>query len=399
MSNAVFPTLPGLKWDQQRTVLAPPVHVKTTPSRREFRSRSASVPRYQYALTYEWLKSGARGTDLETLVGFFNARGGSFDSWLYLDPDDNSVTDQTIGMGDGAATQFQVVRTLGGFVEAVSAFNGSPAIYITDWQGKQRQYSVARTNLCGYSERFQSWTGGGVTVTTDGQVAPDGATTAEVVVEDTTTGSHARVKTIAITDGAWVIASLFVKRVQGSRHVRIDFYSGSNGFRGVFNLDTFAPSQQTAFGAGTLLANSAQVIPIGGGWYRCVVAGKLPSGVTSASFAVYLMDAAASGTALYTGDGVSSIAMWGGDVKEGDTLTSYIPTGISNVPASRTDYTLDASGVITLASAPRLGAVVSWSGSYYRRVRFLRDLLETSRFMKDLHEAKKVEFVSLVGES
>jgi hypothetical protein len=52
MSNAVFPSLPGLKWDQARTVLVPPVHVRTTPSRREFRSRSATVPRYQYALTY-----------------------------------------------------------------------------------------------------------------------------------------------------------------------------------------------------------------------------------------------------------------------------------------------------------------------------------------------------------
>jgi len=128
MSNAVFPSLPGLKWDQARTVLAPPVHVRTTPSRREFRSRSATVPRYQYALTYEFLRHGAQfgalGTELQTLVGFFEQRGGSFDSFLFVDSVDNSAVNQVFDTGDGVRQTFQLVRTFGGFVlpiDAVSA--------------------------------------------------------------------------------------------------------------------------------------------------------------------------------------------------------------------------------------------------------------------------------------
>jgi uncharacterized protein (TIGR02217 family) len=121
MSNAVFPSLPGLKWGQTRTVLAPPVHIRTTPSRREFRSRSATVPRYQYALTYEFLRGGALGNELQTLVGFFEQRGGSFESFLFVDHADHSAVDLVFDTGDGVRRTFQLARSFGGFVLPVDA--------------------------------------------------------------------------------------------------------------------------------------------------------------------------------------------------------------------------------------------------------------------------------------
>lgn len=130
MSSAVYPTLPGLTFGVQRTVLAPPVMVRTTPSRREFRARDATVPLYQYSLVYEFLRSGAAWAELQTLVGFFNARGGSFDSFLFTDPDDCTVTSQLFGTGDGTAVAFQLVRSFGGFAEAVYDLNGAALIYV-----------------------------------------------------------------------------------------------------------------------------------------------------------------------------------------------------------------------------------------------------------------------------
>jgi uncharacterized protein (TIGR02217 family) len=58
---------------------------------------------------------------LQTLIGFYNARQGQFDDWLYSDPDDSSVTAQQFGVGDGVTTSFQLVRTFGGFSEPVTA--------------------------------------------------------------------------------------------------------------------------------------------------------------------------------------------------------------------------------------------------------------------------------------
>lgn len=130
MSNAVYPALPGLEWPQGRTVLPPPVTIRTTPAQREYRARDALLPRYLYRLSYEFLRASARGSDLQTLVGFYNAHGGPFDTWLYSDPDDSTATDAPFGVGDGATTVFQALRPFGGFSEGVDAFNGTPTVKV-----------------------------------------------------------------------------------------------------------------------------------------------------------------------------------------------------------------------------------------------------------------------------
>jgi uncharacterized protein (TIGR02217 family) len=66
------------------------------------------------------LRTAAAYAELQQLIGFYNARQGQFDDWLYSDPDDNAVTAQQFGVGDGVTTQFQLVRTFGGFTEPVT---------------------------------------------------------------------------------------------------------------------------------------------------------------------------------------------------------------------------------------------------------------------------------------
>lgn len=121
MSNLVYPAMPGLQFPTGRTVLAPKVQVRTTPSEREYRIRDATQPRYRYSLSYEFLRAGRRGAELATLVGFYNRVGGPFDSFLYTDPDDNTVNNEPLPLGDGTTTQWQLVRGMGGFVEPVTA--------------------------------------------------------------------------------------------------------------------------------------------------------------------------------------------------------------------------------------------------------------------------------------
>jgi uncharacterized protein (TIGR02217 family) len=128
MSNEVFPTLPGLEWDEQRIIIPPKVEIRTTPSEREFRARNASLPRYRYTLRYEFLFSDVRA-HLQTLVGFYNRHGGPFDSWRYLDKDDNTASVQQFGVGNGAQTSFQLTRSFGGFAEPVTEV-ASVAIYV-----------------------------------------------------------------------------------------------------------------------------------------------------------------------------------------------------------------------------------------------------------------------------
>ena len=148
MSSSVYPVLPGLMFPVGRTLLPPTVQIRTTPSQREYRARDATVPRYQYSLPYEFLRAGNRGTELATLMGFYNLMGGPFDSFLFSDPDDHAATAQLFGTGNGSTTSFQLVRSFGGFAEPVFDLNGAPGIYIAGvLKTAGTDYTVSSTGL------------------------------------------------------------------------------------------------------------------------------------------------------------------------------------------------------------------------------------------------------------
>ena len=118
MSNEVFPKLPGVApgpgWDPAFST-----KILTAVSGKEYRAARMSNPVYTLSLKYNFLLR--RRQELDTLLGFFLARKGSFDSFLYEHPDDNAAADQLIGVADSVQTTFQLLRGMGsnGFVEPV----------------------------------------------------------------------------------------------------------------------------------------------------------------------------------------------------------------------------------------------------------------------------------------
>jgi uncharacterized protein (TIGR02217 family) len=127
MSNAAFPVLPGLSWSVIKTPKWS-TRKQIAISGREYRAAYFSLPLWKFKLSYEVLRAGAQ-QELQQLVGFFNARQGSFDTFLYADPTDSAVVAQQFGTGNGAATTFQLVRSLGGNSEPVAALQAAPSIY------------------------------------------------------------------------------------------------------------------------------------------------------------------------------------------------------------------------------------------------------------------------------
>jgi len=122
-------------------------------------------PRYRYKLSFTVLRQTTGFTEFSTLVGFFNARNGSFDSFLYTDPDDNTVTAQVLGIGDGSNKLFQLVRTFGGFVEPVYDANSAPLIY---WDGVLKTLGTHYTLGATGQVTFVAAPGAGVVVTWSG---------------------------------------------------------------------------------------------------------------------------------------------------------------------------------------------------------------------------------------
>lgn len=129
MSNAVFPALPGLSWGVRKTPIWKTVTHEST-SGMELRAAMMSYPRYRIGLAYEVLRADQAHAELQQIVGFFNSRRGSWDDFLWLDPDDNTATDANFGTGDGATKVFTISRPYGGFLEPVQDFVSAPSVSV-----------------------------------------------------------------------------------------------------------------------------------------------------------------------------------------------------------------------------------------------------------------------------
>ena len=145
MSNLVFPTLPGLAWNVARSPQWA-TRIQKSVSGKEFRSAWMSAPLYIFRLQFEVLREATAYQELQQLVALFNNVRGSFDSFLYRDPNDNAVSAQSFGTGNGVQTAFQLMRGYGGNLEAVGHLNGAPSIYLNGVL-QATGYTVSSTGL------------------------------------------------------------------------------------------------------------------------------------------------------------------------------------------------------------------------------------------------------------
>lgn len=90
-------------------------------SGRQTRISLWSYPCWQYEVKTEVLRTASAFAEYQSLVGFFNSLNAGVGMFTYNDPSDNTATAQGFGVGDGATTVFQLVRTLGGYTEPVFA--------------------------------------------------------------------------------------------------------------------------------------------------------------------------------------------------------------------------------------------------------------------------------------
>src|SRR5437016_4469969 len=130
MSNAIYPSaVRGLTWPVTKTAEGS-VIFQDAPNFYSTRIRQADNPRWHWELIYNYLKddpedlvpSLAPHTDYRVLQGFWLAHE-NFDDFIYLDPTDNTVTDQELPLvTDGAGTWYSPLqRNFGGqFLEDVT---------------------------------------------------------------------------------------------------------------------------------------------------------------------------------------------------------------------------------------------------------------------------------------
>jgi hypothetical protein len=183
MSNAVYPsTIRGLTF----TVVKRPEFstlIQTSPNRYELRLPQTINPIWHWSLVYDYLKDydvqpSLSYTDLQTLMGFFLARAGQGDDFLFSDPDDHHVGPALIGSppAPNPFTQLQLVsdnaggwyspiqRNLGGFYEDITDLDGNITVYAngvlqtagTDYTVEGPGLAVSGKSFAGLYLRWQA---------------------------------------------------------------------------------------------------------------------------------------------------------------------------------------------------------------------------------------------------
>lgn len=132
MSSFVFPTLKGLTFDITRTPIWKTGRQESL-SGKESRISYQFYPRIKYNLVYEVLRDDIATSDFRALGGLYDAMQGSFDTFLYTDPDFNTVTDENFGTGDGTTQDFQLTAKFQnsggpGWPSIIQNLNGAPTI-------------------------------------------------------------------------------------------------------------------------------------------------------------------------------------------------------------------------------------------------------------------------------
>ncbi|HNI47215.1 MAG TPA: DUF2460 domain-containing protein [Zoogloea sp.] len=377
MSNEVFPTLPGLAWGATREPIWKNKAAESA-SGLEQRAGYESYPRWLIKLSYEFLRAGAEA-ELQTLLGFFNARGGDLDSFLWADPLDHTATAQQFGTGDGATTTYRLGRTLGGAYEPISAVSGVPVIE------EQHNY-LASSQTLGDAVWTQI-TDAYINVTANATTAPDGSATADKLIEaDTSTGSrYLKQVMTGMPDNVSATFSVYLKAAERS-WAAVSFIDKAGGTVGKYvNLAT------GVFGGNTGGTPSAMSITdAGSGWWRVSITSNTGTGGTP-----FIRIWICNGDGVYSFPGVvnNGLYAWGAQVVEGAAPQDYLPTATA---APKHTTTLDTfAGKVTFSGPPAAGAILSWSGEYLRRVRFERGSQEFREFLQDLWEAKTVSLLTV----
>lgn len=405
MSSLIFPTaLLGCIVEGREPYVES--QIDTSTGGREYRSTWWTQPRWRYRLKFDVLRSVGR-TELQALTSFFGRHFGSWDSFLIVDPEDNQVTDHGFGVGDGATTGFQLQRTPLGD-NAYDPFGGP-------WLSN----SKPRTNLCVRSEAFDdaAWTKTGVTVAANSTIAPDGNVTADTITASAGAGNHYIFTGPAGTAGATYALDFFVKKNGSNSFVMVGDGGDAAWHAVTFNFDTQLYSTPTNCTALTPVA-------LGNGWFRIGLTFTRTNATTINPFVV-AVNAGNLASPNYVAAGTEAVYAWGAMLELGATgMTPYISTAAAAVTVSPTyypgigdsfepitevapgptifvngvaktqvtDYAITFSGgtspgVITFGAAPAANAVLSWTGAYWRRVRFEEQRISFERIVNQMATA------------
>jgi hypothetical protein len=211
--------------------------------------------------------------------------------------------------------------------------SGSAVTSLSGQSTKGLLLEEARTNICLQSEDFgTTWSpNANSSVSTNQTTAPDGATTADQLIDDSGGTGDVNVEVtqnVTVATATQYCLSVFAKADQLSwLGLRVANFTTPANALASFDIGTGVK--------GTIAAqfDDSGIEDYGNGWYRCWVAFTTDATDTTGTLRVRVLDGDAD--ELVADDGTSSIYLWGAQLEAGAFPSSYIPTTTGSVTRNR----------------------------------------------------------------
>ena len=195
----------------------------------------------------------------------------------------------------------------------------------------------SRTNLLTYSEQFDNaaWVKTQCTVIANNTIAPDITSNADKILSSATTNVMRIGQSVTPGTGTFTISCAM--KASEWTYSAIVIYDGIS-YVGVVYIDLSTGSTLTK---GTS-AGTSSIFALGNGWYKVTLTATCAGSYSGAfsGFRMYSSNPTDYNTSAI-GDGTSGIYIWGAQLEQGSTPTSYIPTTTTNVTRSADTLTIN----------------------------------------------------------
>jgi len=211
---------------------------------------------------------------------------------------------------------------------------------------------ILRTNFALQSEALNTtWIKSETTIDQDDILAPDGALTADKLVESINNTDHRMGQAYAgFTDTLDYTLAIYAKAAERA-FIRLQLNGTAFPLASYTFFDVAGGTVET-IGSG---APTARIKDIGGGWHRCSITATCDA-TASDTYDIYMNTTDAEFG--YDGDGTSGLHLWGAQLEQSSLPTPYIPTTTIAVsaPGVSIPLVMPAAGRLALSHSVALSA-------------------------------------------
>ena len=204
-------------------------------------------------------------------------------------------------------------------------------------------------NLLRFTEQFDNefWSKARASIGTVNTIlSPIGTLTADPLIEDNIASQYKGLSfqiSSGLTNSSTYTVSVYAKSINRNFEIVVK-ETGTYARQAYigFNLSAGTVAYNSPFNGITI--NSTNITNAGTGWYRCSVTYTIGGGETGQFFQFNLLNGTSASSNNYTGDGVSSINLWGAQLEIGSTATIYQGIAATNTliaPIFKTTTSID----------------------------------------------------------